>query len=59
MGYDLAFFLLNEYQDLDEFYMPCNKWRVTIIIERIEKGVRETCGNKYTGPGVGSTTENE
>ena len=36
-GYDLASSLLNEYQDVDGLYMPCNKWRVTTIIERIER----------------------
>lgn len=36
-GYDLAPSLLNEYQDVDGLYMPCNKWRVTTIIERIER----------------------
>ncbi|MFQ5541249.1 MAG: hypothetical protein ACE5E2_00340 [Candidatus Binatia bacterium] len=36
-GYDLAASLLREYQDVDGLYMPCNKWRVTSVIERIER----------------------
>ena len=36
-GYDLAASLLRKYRDVDGLYMPCNKWRVTSVIERIEK----------------------
>lgn len=36
-GYDLATALLREYPDVDGIYMPCNKWRIVSVIERIEK----------------------
>jgi maleate cis-trans isomerase len=36
-GYDLATALLREHPDVDGVYMPCNKWRVVSVIERIEK----------------------
>jgi maleate cis-trans isomerase len=36
-GYDLANSLLREHPDVDGIYMPCNKWRVVSVIERIEK----------------------
>jgi maleate isomerase len=36
-GYQLAASLLREYPDVDGIYMPCNKWRVVSVIERIEK----------------------
>lgn len=35
-GYDLAALLLAEHPGADGLYMPCNKWRVTPVIERIE-----------------------
>jgi maleate cis-trans isomerase len=36
-GYDLAEKLLREHPEVDGVYMPCNKWRITSVIERIEK----------------------
>jgi maleate cis-trans isomerase len=36
-GYDVATSLLREYPDVDGIYMPCNKWRIVSVIERIEK----------------------
>jgi maleate isomerase len=36
-GYDLATSLLREHQDVDGVYMPCNKWRIVSVIDRIEK----------------------
>ncbi|MGE5303599.1 MAG: hypothetical protein ACM3TN_09750 [Alphaproteobacteria bacterium] len=36
-GYDLASSLLREHPDVDGVYMPCNKWRITSVIDRIEK----------------------
>ena len=36
-GYDLATALLREYPDVDGIYMPCNKWRIVSVIERIEQ----------------------
>jgi maleate isomerase len=36
-GYDLATALLREHPDVDGVYMPCNKWRVVSVIERIER----------------------
>jgi len=36
-GYDLASALLREHPDVDGVYMPCNKWRVVSVIDRIEK----------------------
>jgi maleate cis-trans isomerase len=35
-GYELARALLREHPDVDGIYMPCNKWRVVSVIERIE-----------------------
>jgi maleate isomerase len=36
-GYDLAMPLLREHPDVDGIYMPCNKWRIVSVIDRIEK----------------------
>jgi maleate isomerase len=36
-GYELASSLLREHPDVDGVYMPCNKWRITSIIDRVEK----------------------
>jgi maleate cis-trans isomerase len=36
-GYNLASSLLREFPNVDGLYMPCNKWRVISIIERIER----------------------
>jgi maleate cis-trans isomerase len=36
-GYDLATALLREHPDVDGVYMPCNKWRVVSVIDRIER----------------------
>lgn len=36
-GYDLASALLREHPDVDGLYIPCNKWRVVPVIDRIEK----------------------
>jgi maleate isomerase len=36
-GYELATSLLREYPDVDGVYMPCNKWRIVSVIDRIEK----------------------
>jgi maleate cis-trans isomerase len=36
-GYDLATSLLREHPDVDGVYMPCNKWRIVSVINRIEK----------------------
>jgi maleate cis-trans isomerase len=36
-GYELAAALLREQPDVDGVYMPCNKWRITSAIDRIEK----------------------
>ena len=36
-GYDLATALLREEPDADGIYMPCNKWRTSSVIERIEQ----------------------
>jgi maleate cis-trans isomerase len=35
-GYDLATALLREHPDVDGVYMPCNKWRIVSVIDRIE-----------------------
>jgi maleate cis-trans isomerase len=35
-GYDLATSLLREHPDVDGVYMPCNKWRIVSVIDRIE-----------------------
>jgi len=35
-GYDLATSLLREHPDVDGVYMPCNKWRIVSLIDRIE-----------------------
>ncbi len=35
-AYDLASSLLREHPDVDGLYMPCNKWRITSVIDRIE-----------------------
>ena len=37
-GYDLAISLLREHPEVDGVYMPCNKWRIVSVIDRIEKG---------------------
>lgn len=36
-GYDLASGLLREHPEVDGIYLPCNKWRVISVIDRIEK----------------------
>ena len=36
-GYELASTLLREHPEVDGVYMPCNKWRITSVIDRIEK----------------------
>lgn len=36
-GYDLAAALLRDHPDADGLYMPCNKWRITSIIDRLER----------------------
>ena len=36
-GYDLAISLLREHPEVDGVYMPCNKWRIVSVIDRIEK----------------------
>ena len=36
-GYELATSLLSEHPDVDGVYMPCNKWRIISVIDRIEK----------------------
>ena len=36
-GYDLASSLLREHPEVDGLYMPCNKWRIISVIERIEQ----------------------
>ena len=36
-GYDLATSLLRQHPDVDGVYMPCNKWRIVSVIDRIEK----------------------
>jgi len=36
-GYELASSLLHEHPDVDGVYMPCNKWRIISVIDRIEK----------------------
>ena len=36
-GYDLASSLLRDHPDVDGLYMPCNKWRIISVIERIER----------------------
>jgi len=35
-GHDLATSLLREHPDVDGVYMPCNKWRIVSVIDRIE-----------------------
>ncbi|MBI2999760.1 MAG: hypothetical protein HYY46_15120 [Deltaproteobacteria bacterium] len=40
-GYDLASSLLQDHPDVDGLYMPCNKWRITPVIERIETEFRK------------------
>jgi maleate cis-trans isomerase len=35
-GYDLAAAVLAECPNVDGIYMPCNKWRVSSVIERLE-----------------------
>jgi maleate cis-trans isomerase len=36
-GYDLAMPHLREHPEVDGIYMPCNKWRIVSVIDRIEK----------------------
>jgi len=36
-GYDLASSLLREHPEADGIYMPCNKWRITPVIDRVEQ----------------------
>jgi maleate cis-trans isomerase len=36
-GYDLAASLLKEHPKVDGLYMPCNKWRIISVIDRIER----------------------
>jgi maleate isomerase len=36
-GYDLATALLREHSNVDGVYMPCNKWRIVSVVDRIEK----------------------
>lgn len=36
-GYELASSLLREHPDVDGVYMPCNKWRIISVIDRIER----------------------
>ncbi len=36
-GYELASALLREHPDVDGVYMPCNKWRIISVIDRIER----------------------
>ncbi len=36
-GYEVVASLLQENPGVDGVYMPCNKWRITSVIERIEK----------------------
>lgn len=36
-GYDLASSLLRDHPEVDGLYMPCNKWRIVSVIERIEQ----------------------
>lgn len=40
-GYELASSLLREQPEADGLYMPCNKWRITSVIERIETEFRK------------------
>src|SRR5438552_5023460 len=35
-GYDLTTALLREHPDVDGVYMPCNKWRIVSVVDRIE-----------------------
>lgn len=35
-GYEMASSLLREHPEVDGLYMPCNKWRITSVIDRIE-----------------------
>ncbi len=36
-GYELAIQLLRDHPEVDGVYMPCNKWRIISVIDRIEK----------------------
>ena len=36
-GYELASSMIHRCPDVDGIYMPCNKWRITSVIDRIEK----------------------
>ena len=36
-GYNLAAALLREHPNVDGVYMPCNKWRIVSVVDRIEK----------------------
>ncbi len=36
-GFDLAVSLARAHPDADGVYMPCNKWRITSIIDRVEQ----------------------
>jgi maleate cis-trans isomerase len=36
-GYDLSSSVLRDFPDVDGVYMPCNKWRITPIVDRLEK----------------------
>jgi maleate cis-trans isomerase len=36
-GYELASALLHEHPNVDGVYLPCNKWRMISVIERIEQ----------------------
>src|SRR3970282_875005 len=41
-GYEVVASLLQENPGVDGVYMPCNKWRITSVIERIEKDFGKT-----------------
>ncbi len=36
-GYDLAVSLAQAHADADGVYLPCNKWRITSVIDRLEQ----------------------
>ena len=36
-GYQSASALLSKHKDVDGIYMPCNKWRVSPVIDRLEE----------------------
>ena len=48
-GLEVARPLLKDNPDVDGLYMPCNKWRITPIIDQLGAGVRQARGDQHPG----------